>query len=177
MSVTRTSFSSFNKAQAVSSFSYPRMEGYRLSLYTDDFTAEMANQVNVMNQIDRHRSCTRRLAPWSIIEIIVWLIQPAVDMHCSESSKFTCADQLTGFLYNWIVSPVVACKQRYAGLPGCLHQHHCLICCTRQGLLYQQRASHRYTLQAVLGVHLIRCRQYDSIWFFQRDQIRKRPVP
>ena len=76
-----------------------------------DLATEMAQQVDIVNQVDRDRTCALARPPGSGVEIVVGLVEPATCLHRAKNPAHCAAvERGLGRLHHTIVPTVMADK-------------------------------------------------------------------
>ena len=119
-----------------------------------DLAAQMAQKINIVNQVDEHRA-RAGLTPPGLGKIFVRLVEPELRVYERQMPKATGVDGLFRSGDHGIVPTMMPDKERY---PGCLGRAD-KRCPIGRRVCYRLFNKHRHTLgdagKAVLGVKLV----------------------
>lgn len=122
---------------------------------TPNFTAEVAHQSNLMNEVDENRAAAFLGAPRAIQEIMCRLIKECGTLHANHAAKCVRAQKAVGSPQQGAVSAVVPNQSCHASLFGFPNQHSGIIQRVRQRFFNQHRQSLPYACQGLLAVKCI----------------------
>ena len=111
----RTAFKPQNRGRKVFVFK-PAPRRCQLRLHGHDLAAQVADQIDVMHQIDRNRSCTGLFAPWGDLKIVIGLVEPTCRLRGAHiANRHQLWIKRRGLLNDRIVTAVMADKNRNTG--------------------------------------------------------------
>ena len=99
----------------------PARHGGRLGIHLADLTADVTQNVQLMNEIDQEGSALGTAAAPTHLEIIRRLQQGPHHRHRNQPPQRAALNQGAGFPNQWIVTPVVAHQDPAPGCIGHLH--------------------------------------------------------